>query len=103
MATGGRRRSSAAASGIAALRRSSRPRPFGTNLVPEHLPLALEASLERLGPDYIDLYYIHWPNPDVPLAETMGALDRLVEAGKVRGVGICNFGPRNLKGLAALR
>ncbi len=75
---------------------------FGKNLVPANLPAALEASLKGLGTDYVDLYYIHWPNPEVPLSETMGALERLVQAGKVRGVGICNFGPRNLAGLAAL-
>ncbi len=75
---------------------------FGGNLTPEALPRALEASLGLLGTDYVDLYYIHWPNPDVPLVETIGALERLVEAGKVRGVGICNFGPKNLAGLAAL-
>jgi aryl-alcohol dehydrogenase-like predicted oxidoreductase len=73
---------------------------FGKSLVPANLPLALEASLRGLGTDYVDLYYIHWPNPEVPLAETMGALGRLVEAGKVRGVAICNFGPRNLQALA---
>jgi aryl-alcohol dehydrogenase-like predicted oxidoreductase len=75
---------------------------FGGNLRPDALPRALETSLGLLGTDYVDLLYIHWPNPDVPLAETMGALERLVEAGKVRGVGICNFGPKNLAALAAL-
>ena len=75
---------------------------FGDNLLPATLPRALEASLHRLGSDHVDLYYIHWPNPDVPLADTMGALERLKDAGKVRAVAICNFGPRNLQALAAL-
>jgi aryl-alcohol dehydrogenase-like predicted oxidoreductase len=52
---------------------------------------AVEASLRRLGTDYIDLYQLHTPDDSVPIAETLGALDRLVEAGKVRAVGCSNF------------
>lgn len=51
---------------------------------------AVEASLERLGTEYIDLYQTHWPDPDLPLAETMEALDTLVRRGLVRAVGCSN-------------
>jgi aryl-alcohol dehydrogenase-like predicted oxidoreductase len=51
----------------------------------------VENSLRRLKTDHIDLYQIHWPDADTPLAETMGAFNRLIEAGKVRCVGVCNF------------
>ena len=53
---------------------------------------ACEESLRRLKTDYIDLYYIHWPNPAYPLAGTLEAMARLKEQGKVRSIGICNFG-----------
>jgi aryl-alcohol dehydrogenase-like predicted oxidoreductase len=55
-----------------------------------HIERALEASLRRLGTDYVDLYQTHWPDPHVPIEETLGALDRLVESGKVRYVGCSN-------------
>ena len=48
---------------------------------------AVEASLRRLGTDYIDLYQLHWPDPLTPIEETLAALDELVRAGKVRYVG----------------
>ncbi len=50
-----------------------------------------EASLRRLGTEYIDLYQIHWPDSTTPAEETMGALQRLMEAGKVRHAGVCNY------------
>ena len=49
-----------------------------------------EASLRRLGTDWIDLYQLHFPDPDTPPAETLGALQELVDAGTVREVGVCN-------------
>jgi aryl-alcohol dehydrogenase-like predicted oxidoreductase len=52
---------------------------------------AVEASLKRLGTDYIDLYQIHLPDPETPIEETLRALDDLVSAGKVRYVGNSNF------------
>lgn len=48
-------------------------------------------SLERLGVDYIDIFYIHFPDHDTPKAEAVGALQRLKEAGKIRAIGISNF------------
>lgn len=51
-----------------------------------------EDSLRRLQTDYIDLYQIHWPNPDIPIAETFGAFEELKKAGKIRMAGMCNAG-----------
>jgi aryl-alcohol dehydrogenase-like predicted oxidoreductase len=56
-----------------------------------HLTRALEASLRRLGTDYIDLYQCHVADPDTPIEETMAALDNFVRSGKVRYVGCSNF------------
>ena len=55
-----------------------------------HIERAVEGSLRRMGIDYIDLYQVHWPDPIVPIAESMAALDRLVESGKVRYIGTSN-------------
>ena len=52
---------------------------------------AVDASLRRLDTDYIDLYQLHFNDPDTPIDETLGALDDLVRAGKVRYVGCSNF------------
>lgn len=64
----------------------------GTNGRPDYVPQACEASLKRLGTDVIDLYYLHRIDPDVPIEDTVGAMARLVEAGKVRFIGICEAG-----------
>jgi aryl-alcohol dehydrogenase-like predicted oxidoreductase len=56
-----------------------------------HIMNALNASLKRLGTDYIDLYYIHWPDPTTPIEETLRTLNSLVQAGKVRYIACSNF------------
>jgi aryl-alcohol dehydrogenase-like predicted oxidoreductase len=58
---------------------------------PEYVALAVEDSLRRLGTDRIDLYQLHRPDASVPIADTLGALDLLVRAGKVREIGCSNF------------
>lgn len=58
---------------------------------PDYIPRACEASLRRLGTDHLDLYQLHTPDPDVPIEETLGALDELVRAGKVRELGHSNL------------
>jgi aryl-alcohol dehydrogenase-like predicted oxidoreductase len=58
---------------------------------PEYVRKAVEDSLRRLGTDRIDLYQLHQPDPETPIADTLGALDELVRAGKVREIGCSNF------------
>src|SRR3954451_23810543 len=65
--------------------------PAGEGLAPDRIRAACDASLRRLGVDVIDLYQVHAPDPDVPLQETLEALDGLVRAGKVRALGASNF------------
>jgi len=62
----------------------------------ENVRRAIEGSLERLRTDYIDLYYLHQPDPDTPIAETLGALDELVREGKARALGCSNFSAEQL-------
>ena len=64
---------------------------------------ACEASLKRLATDYLDVFYLHWPNPDIPLEDSLAALRDLREAGKIRCAGVCNFGHFYLRQLAAAR
>jgi 2,5-diketo-D-gluconate reductase B len=58
---------------------------------------ALEASLARLGLDYVDLFLIHWPNPAVALAPTLAMMEVLKERGLARAFGVANFTPRLLR------
>jgi aryl-alcohol dehydrogenase-like predicted oxidoreductase len=58
---------------------------------PEYVHVACEDSLRRLGTDYIDLYWLHQPDPEVPVAETLGAMTALKASGKVRELGCSNF------------
>jgi len=68
---------------------------------PEYVRRAAEQSLGRLGVDVIDLYQLHWPDPKTPLADTLGALDELVKAGKVREIGCSNLTAAQLREAAA--
>jgi aryl-alcohol dehydrogenase-like predicted oxidoreductase len=75
-------------------------RPGGANGVdgrPEYVAQACEASLKRLGVDVIDLYYQHRVDPAVPVEETVGAMARLVEAGKVSHLGLCEARPERIR------
>ena len=58
---------------------------------------AAERSLRLLQTDYIDLYQLHWPNYRVPIEETMGAMEQLVDAGKIRFIGVSNFSVGELR------
>lgn len=69
----------------------------GRGARPEYVRDALDASLRRLNTDFVDLYQQHVPDPDVPIAETLGALDDLVKAGKVREIGCSNFSVAQLR------
>jgi len=74
----------------------------GRGARPEYIRKAFDASLRRLKTDYIDLYQQHKPDPDVPIGETLGALDELVKAGKVRETGCSNFSAQQLREAAAV-
>ncbi len=56
-----------------------------------------EESLRKLGTDYVDLLLMHWPNPSVPVGETLGAMRELQEGGSVRHVGVSNFSPSQVE------
>jgi len=65
--------------------------PNDIGLSRKHLIDAVESSLRRLGTDYIDLYQVHYFDPDTPLEESLGTLDDMVHAGKIRYIGCSNF------------
>src|SRR5262245_57420888 len=69
----------------------------GVNGKPDYVPVACDASLKRMGIDHIDLYYIHRIDPTVPIEDTVGAMGRLVEQGKVRHLGLCEAGPNTIR------
>ena len=64
---------------------------------PEDVRAALEASLQRLGTDHVDLYQLHMPDADVPVADTLGVLAEAVERGQVREIGCSNFSAAQLQ------
>jgi aryl-alcohol dehydrogenase-like predicted oxidoreductase len=71
-----------------------RPRPGGRverDSSADWVRRGVDESLRALGTDHIDLYQVHWPDPNTPFAETAGALAQLVAAGKIRHVGVSNF------------
>jgi aryl-alcohol dehydrogenase-like predicted oxidoreductase len=69
---------------------------------PEWVPQACDASLRRLGVDVIDLYYMHRKLPEVPIEDTVGAMAALVEAGKVRHLGLSEVSPQTLRAAYAV-
>ncbi|MET0146421.1 MAG: aldo/keto reductase [Ilumatobacteraceae bacterium] len=64
---------------------------------PEYVRTAIDGSLSRLGIDHVDLYYQHRVDPQVPIEETVGALAELVQAGKVRSIGLSEPGPGTIR------
>ena len=71
----------------------------GQHHSPEGLREACEQSLRNLQTDYIDLYQLHWPNHNIPFAETWAAMEDLIREGKVRVAGVSNFGPLDMEEL----
>jgi aryl-alcohol dehydrogenase-like predicted oxidoreductase len=69
----------------------------GVDGSPAYVQSACEASLKRLGLDVIDLYYVHRIDPLVPIEDTVGAMARLVEQGKVRALGLCEASPATIR------
>jgi len=78
------------------------PAKRGINGRPEYVQAACEASLKRLGTDHIDLYYQHRVDPNTPIEDTVGAMSRLVEAGKVRYLGLSEAAPATLRRAVAV-
>jgi aryl-alcohol dehydrogenase-like predicted oxidoreductase len=70
---------------------------LGVNGNPDYVRSACEASLKRLGVEVIDLYYQHRVDPNVPIEDTVGAMDRLKEEGKVRFLGLSEAAPRTIR------
>jgi len=68
-----------------------------TNGRPEYVQASCEASLKRMELDVIDVFYLHRVDPAVPIEETIGAMARLIEQGKVRWIGVCEAGPETLR------
>jgi len=68
-----------------------------TNGRPEYVQSSCEASLKRMALDVIDVFYLHRVDPAVPIEETIGAMARLIEQGKVRWIGVCEAGPETLR------
>ena len=66
------------------------------NLLPQKIEEACNNSLKRLSTDYIDLYQIHWPNHDLNMEDSINELNKLVDKGKIRSLGVCNFGVDDL-------
>jgi aryl-alcohol dehydrogenase-like predicted oxidoreductase len=73
------------------------PTVRGVNGRPEYVHASCEASLRRLNTDYIDLYYQHRVDPTVPIEETVGAMSELVDAGKVRFIGLSEAAPETIR------
>lgn len=83
--------------GITAPRVGSDDSDKRTDGRPEYAHSACDASLARLGVETIDLYYHHRPDPDVPIEETVGAMAELVEAGKIRHIGLSEVTSEELR------
>jgi L-glyceraldehyde 3-phosphate reductase len=78
------------------------PGPYGEWGSRKYLLASLDASLKRMGLDYVDIFYSHRPDPDTPLEETMGALDSAVRQGKALYVGISSYSPEKTREAARI-
>jgi aryl-alcohol dehydrogenase-like predicted oxidoreductase len=84
------------------VRRGASGEWLGINGRPEYVKEACEKSLQRLGRETIDLYYQHRPDPDVPVEDSVGAMKRLVEEGKVRFLGLSEFSAEQIRAAHAV-
>ncbi|MGA9306776.1 MAG: aldo/keto reductase, partial [Candidatus Sulfotelmatobacter sp.] len=93
----GKRDSVILATKFGIVRDPSNPQKRGVNGKPEYVKQACEASLKRLGVEHIDLYYQHRVDPDTPIEETVAAMAKLVEEGKVRYLGLSEASMKTLR------
>ncbi|MAB97741.1 MAG: aldo/keto reductase [Pseudomonadaceae bacterium] len=92
----GKREQAFIATKFGLLRDAENPHKRGVSGRPEYIRKAIEGSLQRLGTDYIDLYYQHRIDPEVPIEESVGAMAQLVSEGKVRYIGLSEVVPATL-------
>ena len=78
------------------------PGPYGNFGSRKYLIASLDQSLQRMGLDYVDIFYHHRPDPETPLEETMGALDQIVRQGKALYVGISQYSAEETEKAAAI-
>src|SRR5438874_1951602 len=93
----GRRDEVALATKFGIVRDPDDPRRRGVNGRPDYVRSSIDASLQRLGLDHVDLYYQHRVDPTVPIEETVGAMAELVSSGKVRFLGLSEAGPETIR------
>lgn len=93
----GRRQEVVLATKFGIVRSATDPNVRGVNGRPEYVRSSCDGSLKRLGVDYIDLYYLHRVDPKVPIEETVGAMSELVQAGKVRYLGLSEAAPQTIR------
>jgi aryl-alcohol dehydrogenase-like predicted oxidoreductase len=84
------------------IRRGGNGERLGVSGAPEYVREAIDGSLRRLNVDHVDLYYLHRVDPTVPIEETVGAMAGLVEAGKVRHLGLSEAAPETLRRAVAV-
>src|SRR5580693_7165846 len=78
------------------------PGPYGEWGSRKYLLASLDQSLDRMGLDYVDIFYHHRPDPETPLEETAGALDQAVRSGKALYAAVSNYGPEETARMAAI-
>ena len=78
------------------------PGPYGNFGSKKYLVASLDQSLQRMGLDYVDIFYHHRPDPDTPLDETMGVLDLMVRQGKALYIGLSNYHPQEMRDALAI-
>jgi aryl-alcohol dehydrogenase-like predicted oxidoreductase len=78
------------------------PTKRGINGRPEYVRQSIDGSLKRLGTDHVDLYYLHRVDPNTPIEETVGAMSRLVEEGKIRHIGLSEASAETLRKASAV-
>ncbi|MDQ1120974.1 MULTISPECIES: aldo/keto reductase [Pseudoxanthomonas] len=93
----GRREAVFVATKFGIVRDPANPQARGINGRPDYVRASIEGSLRRLGTDHVDLYYQHRVDPTVPIEDTVGAMARLVEEGKVRYLGLSEAAPETLR------